>query len=268
MSSGTLLRSAGRRAPAPRIDPRMAQRRDDVRASAARRRRRRLLALVVVTVVVLAAVGVTRSPLLDVDHVRAVGATRSGPDAARAAASVEIGDPMTSIDLSGAERRIERLPWVADATVTRDWPGTVRIKVIERVAVATTDGPRPLLVDRTGRLLGSGAGRDDLASVGSIPDHLHPGDTLPADGLDRLAVITALPAALAGEVATITTGADGIELVLTDGVVVVVGDAGRLREKFDVVTARLARPDRDTIETLNVTVPAAAALTRRPSGGA
>ncbi len=49
---------------------------------------------------------------------------------------------------------------------------------------------------------------------------------------------------------------------------VVVGDASRLREKFDVVTARLAGADRDTIETLNVTVPAAAALTRRPDGGA
>ena len=261
MTAGTLPRSRAR------VDPRIQLRRDAVEADRSRRRRRRVGAFVVVTLLAVAGVGVTSSPVLDVDHVRTVGAASTGPDAVLAAARIERGTPMVSVDLGGAEARIERLPWVADASVTRDWPGTVRIAVIERVAVATTNGPQPLLVDLDGRLLGSAAGRDGLAAVGAAPVGAEPGDVLPAEARARVRVVAALPSTIAGRVTSVTSGDDGIALVLDDGLVVVVGDATQLRSKFDVVVTRLAQADRDTIATLNVSVPDRAALTRKPSGG-
>ncbi len=268
MSAGTLIRTSPRSGSAGRIDPRIQLRRDQVRADDVRRRRRRFGAFVLLTALVVAAVGVTRSPMLDVDHVRTVGATRTGPDAVRAAARIEIGDPMVSIDLAAAEERIERLPWVAAASVTRDWPGTVRIAVIERVRVATTDGPFPLLVDREGMILGSAVGTDGLPSIGPRPSGAVPGDRVPAAMRARVQTVEAMPASLAADVRSVTAGPDGIELVLSDGIVVIVGDAGRLRTKFEVVATRLAQADRGSIATLNVTVPEAAALTRTPTGGA
>ncbi|MBX3313622.1 MAG: FtsQ-type POTRA domain-containing protein [Actinobacteria bacterium] len=269
MTTGTLVRPSSPRAAASgRIDPRMQQRREQVRADDVRRRRRRFGAFALVSVLVAGAVGLTRSPLLDVDHVLTVGATRTGRDAVLAAARIDIGEPMVSIDLGAAETRIERLPWVADATVTRDWPGTVRIAVIERVRVATTDGPSPLLVDREGRILGSAVDTDGLPSIGPRPDGAAPGDLVPPAMRSRVRAVEAMPSALAAQVESVTSGAEGIELVLDDGIVVVVGDADRLRAKFEVVATRLAQDDRSTIATINVTVPDAAALTRVPDGGA
>ncbi|MCB0977088.1 MAG: FtsQ-type POTRA domain-containing protein [Acidimicrobiales bacterium] len=221
-----------------------------------------------VVLVVGAAVLLVRSPLLDVDHVRAVGATRTGREAVLSAAAIQSGTQMTSVDLGAAERRIERLPWVADATVTRDWPGTVRINVIERVPVAVTDGPSPLLVDRDGRLLGSARGDEHLASIGPRPVGSAPGDVLASVQRARVRVVAAMPASLASEVETVSMDREGLVLVLGDGIVVEVGNTSRLRAKFDVVAARLAQPDRDTIATINVTAVDAPALTRKPTDGA
>lgn len=269
MTAGMLTRSAADRSGrGPRVDPRIAERRREVTNARIRRRRRRFLALLVVTALAVVVVGLTRSPLLDVDHIRPVGATRTGPDVVLAAAGITVGEPMVSIDLAAAEARIERLPWIADATVTRDWPGTVRIAVIERVRIAVTDGPGALLVDRDGRLLGSAVDADGLPSIGPRPAGAAPGDLLPEDQQSRVTVVAALPASLASEVAAVTAGDDGIGLVLTDGIVVVIGDAGQLRAKFDVVTARLGRDDRSTLATIDVTVPSAPALTRHSTGGA
>lgn len=268
MTAGMLTRSAPSRAGGPRVDPRIARRRQEVVNAQIRRRRRRFVALLVVTALAVVAVGITRSPLLDVDHVRTVGATRTGPDVVIAAAGISVGDPMAAIDLAAAEARIERLPWVADATVTRDWPGTVRIAVIERVRIAVTDGPGSLLVDRDGRLLGTAADTAGLPSIGPRPAGSGPGGVLPEDQQARVTVVAALPASLAAQVAAVTDGDDGIALVLTDGIVVQIGDAVQLRAKFDVATARLARDDRAALATIDVTVPSAPALTRHPTGGA
>ena len=47
---------------------------------------------------------------------------------------------MIRVDTRRLEQRLDALPWVATATVARDWPSTVGISVRERVpaAVVTT----------------------------------------------------------------------------------------------------------------------------------
>ena len=118
------------------MDPRVRARRIEVARSHGRRRFRRLMALTMVTVLVLGALALSRSPLLDVDSVTVAGADRSGAAAVRTAAGIDRHQAMTSIDLDATRARIDRLPWVQRASVSRHWPGTVRLAVVERTPVA------------------------------------------------------------------------------------------------------------------------------------
>ena len=54
-----------------------------------------------------------------------------------------------TLDAGAAERRLERDPWIADATVTKDLPSTLVIDLHERIAVAVaeSDGVLRLVAD-------------------------------------------------------------------------------------------------------------------------
>lgn len=103
------------------------------------------------------ALGAAFSPLLDIDRVRVVGL---GPDAARAgevrgAAGADVGSPLLLADTGAIEDRVESLPWVADARVTRHFPGTLTVHVSPRVPVAwsaAADGA-VAVVDAHGRVV-------------------------------------------------------------------------------------------------------------------
>jgi cell division protein FtsQ len=61
------------------------------------------------------------------------------------------GEPILAIDPTEARRRVEALPWVRSASVERRLPDTIRVRIIERHAVAwwQKDG-KLVLIDRTG----------------------------------------------------------------------------------------------------------------------
>lgn len=250
------------------MDPRLRARRIEVARDLGRRRFRRILALAAITLLVLAAIGISRSPALDVDAVRVEGARSVPDDDVRRAAGIDRGRAMTSVDLGAAEARVEALPWVADATVERRWPGTIRIGVTERVAVAVAGaGADAVLVDRDARILGPATGADDLpVAADAAPGE--PGDRLPATRRPVVALLASLPAGLLAEVQRGTVSRDGLGLVLDDGIRVRLGDATRLRAKSESVLVLLDQADRATIATIDVSVPGPAALTRAPSEGA
>src|SRR5690606_1806233 len=104
---------------------------------------------------VTAAWGVTQTPLLDVDHIDVVGAGQSGVAAVQAASGIDRGDPLLTSGVGGAAERIAELPWVQTVDVSRKWPNTIEVRVVERVpaaAVPVKDGGWVLL-DVTGRQL-------------------------------------------------------------------------------------------------------------------
>jgi len=76
------------------------------------------------------------STVLAVSGVQVDGAHVLSPAEVRRAAAVPTGVPLATVDLGAVTRRVERLPAVRSADVSRAWPDRVRVDVTERTAVA------------------------------------------------------------------------------------------------------------------------------------
>jgi cell division protein FtsQ len=136
------------------VHPRVRERWVEARRAEGRRRLRILVMAAVVVFVAVAIWAVVASPFLDVDHVDVRGAHRLTSSEIVAASGISKGDAMVWLDAGAAERRVAALPWIASVHVAREWPGTVKISVVEREPVAWVDaGAGPVLVDGTGRVL-------------------------------------------------------------------------------------------------------------------
>ena len=87
--------------------------------------------------------------------VRVVGEQKVSAQQVTSAAALGIGTPLASVDTSGAAARVEKLPQIASARVSLDWPHTVVITVVERVAAALIpDGSAYDVVDVSGVVFG------------------------------------------------------------------------------------------------------------------
>ena len=176
-----------------------------------------LLALVVLTVGAFAA---TRSVLLDVDEVLVDG-VGDRPDRLLVVevSGIRTGDPMVDVSSEAAAHRVATLPWVAEAKVVRDWPGTVRIWFVERQAVVNA-------VDPTGRW----ALLDGSATVLETP--AIPEADLPTIRVDRLGAegtrvtgigplleaASAVPADLRAWIVALVPAGSGVRAELVGGV--------------------------------------------------
>lgn len=64
-------------------------------------------------------------------------------------------DPLTDtgffhVDLSAIQKALSQIPWVETAIVTRKWPATLQVSVVERVAIAVWNGE--YLISKQGEL--------------------------------------------------------------------------------------------------------------------
>ena len=245
------------------IDPRLRARRAHVTRT--RVRRRRWVALSIVLLVLLAAGAwflVYRSPAFDVDRVNVRGNDRAPTDQLRRAAAVPRGAPLASVDLPAVRRRVEAQPWVAQASVDRRWPGTIQVRVIERTPVAVVGAGRAaMLVDRTGRVLGPASAKAALPAVAGPTDKA--GTRLPPSSQRLTGVLGDLPPELRRQVVEARSNPTGLTFTLTDGVKVRWGDRAATGDKARSLLLLLAKADRRTIATVDVSVPSAAALTRK-----
>jgi cell division protein FtsQ len=251
--------------PPVEVDPRLRARRIAVRRDEGRQRLKRLLALVAVAVVALGAVIVLRSPVLDIDEVVVTGTERLDPDAIRDTAGIELGRPILLADLGEATRAVESLPWVAEVEVTRHLPGTVRVAVREREAVAVVaGGGRAVLVDGDGRVLDdASAAAGPLVSVvvGEAPPAV--GSTVPVDLRSAIDLAARLQANPLGAVTAVHTAPD-LRLELAAGGMVELGDDRELDAKVEAFRTVYARVDRSCLERIDLTVPTHPVLTRQP----
>ena len=170
------------------------------------------------------------SSWLAVDRVQVVGAVRVSAAEVERAVAVRGGTPLARVDTGAAERRVTALPPVLAVEVSRSWPGTLRVEVTERTAVAAVvgaagvtaaDGVR--LIDAAGVLFGA----ERALPAGLVALRVEaPG---PRDAATRAAlqVHADLPVALRERVRAITARSpSAVELVLDDGKQVVWGAPG------------------------------------------
>jgi cell division protein FtsQ len=169
--------------------------------------------------------------------------------------------------VDAAAVRVERLPWVADATVRRRWPNTIVIDVRERAPVASVpaDGGGWALVDRTGRVLAPVAEVPaDRPVLEGVPPVGEPGTDVAAPLRAPLAVARALTPAMRLYVAAVARAEDGgLQLRLRSDGVVRLGDGEALTAKVVAAETVLAHVgDPSVVASLDVRVPESPVLTR------
>jgi cell division protein FtsQ len=200
----------------------------------------------------------SRSALLDVDHIEVTGGSVVTPQEAAAGAGLRHGEPMLSVDTAAAARHLRRLPWVDTAVVERAFPNTVRIRLSERVAVATAARPAGgwVVLDRSGRVLGE---RPDRPA--DLPEVVGAGDT-PAPGADldtarpAIDVVAALPDALRRQVTSATLDGESVTLH-TGSREIRIGPPTQIAAKVAALSVLLERVGSRSVAVLDVRVPQA-----------
>jgi len=186
------------------IDPKIRQRRIEIKRRQGRRRLLVLIAAMSVVILSAGAYGLTRSPLMDLDHLVVTAGPHTPAAAVTAAAGVPRHRLLVDIDTAAVARRLQALPWVRSADVRKKWPATLMISIVERTpaaAAAAASGGWALL-DISGRVLASvPAPPPDLPAVVDVPGVGAPGSEVGAATRSVLAVAAALPPALVPKVA-------------------------------------------------------------------
>lgn len=96
----------------------------------------------------------TREAGFVLSNLQIEGTVRTKENEILATLDVDDGLPLLGIDLLGIQERIEALPWVKSATVTRVLPGDLKISIVERhpYALWQRDG-KVRLIDEGGEII-------------------------------------------------------------------------------------------------------------------
>jgi len=173
------------------------------------------------------------SPVLGLRTVQVEGLSFLDEAQVRDVAGVFDGTPLTRIDVDDVARRIGAMPAVASVDVSRDWPSTLRITVVERVPIGG------IKRDNVFHLF------DGKSVIFRTAESLPEGVVLVECQMDNLikgsvTVIQALTPQLRGELVRLTIdGPAGITLVLKKDRMVTWGDETRSELKAKVATALL-----------------------------
>lgn len=249
------------------IDPRIRERRVEVARAAGRRRLRVVLAALAALGATGLVAAATRSPLLDIDHVLVDGAGRTGRAAVVRAAAVDAQPLMVEFDTAAAARRIEALPWVHSAEVTKEWPNRVAVRVVERVAVAALPAARGwALVDVDGRILAVEPAPGSAVALAAPPARRRVGRVVPAHLRASLQVAAALAEpgheALRQAVDAVAATEDQVGLQLRGGGAVHLGPPTAVADKLTAAGTVLASVPPESVAVLDVRVPSAPVLRR------
>jgi cell division protein FtsQ len=175
------------------------------------------------------------SPLVAVEHVSVLGA--HGPQAhAVEAALQEAAMHMSTLNVNVAalQAAVAPLRVVRAVRVSTSFPHTLRVRVIEQLPVAAVViGGVRTAVAADGTVLGPALLSSSLPtlsiSAGDRPDATR---VQGADALAALSVLGAAPATLAGWVAHVYEGREGLTVAMRNGLLIYFGDASRPHAKW------------------------------------
>jgi cell division protein FtsQ len=192
-----------------------------------------LLALQILAVAVVAVVGawtawqrVFASDRLRVGKLEVRGSHFLSEGEVRELVGAAVGERILALDIEALKARLRASPWVADATVTRTLPDTLRVEIRERVPLALAELDRLYLMDENGGLIdiyGPRTGAFDLPIVRGL---LGVAEESRRDRARRAGALLADLGDLAGEVSEVYVESSGdLRVVLRGpGEVLLFGD--------------------------------------------
>ncbi len=245
------------------MDERVAQRRKGVFEDRARKRLRWILVVLGLVLVIVGGFWLLRSPVLSISSVEITGADVTDPAAAVQALGMGIGRPTIDVNAGAIEGRIEADPWVAEASVSVVWPGTLVVDVIERRPLAVAmGGDGWVLMSVDGAVLEEAppptpADPAVAIDVGAIGPGTTSADSLLLGGL---AFVEALPADL--RAGTVVTAEEGGLMATVAGHEVRLGRPAEMEAKAASLVSLLAAGLEEGAE-VNLLAPSRPAVSRR-----
>ncbi len=246
------------------VDPRMQARRHSVARSEGLRRLWIVAGLTAVASLAIGAIAVANSSWLDVETVSVEGHERANRSQIITASGIELGEPLVEVDLDGAARAVEAVPWVAEAVIDRSWSGEVTITVTERVGViALPTGARYAVVDRTGQQLELLAERpEQFLPVVGVEESGVPGQPVSNEAMAVVTLAVALSPELVAASTEIIVEDGRLMLGLVVGGRVNLGDVRSLPDKLVAIETILQRVDLGCLDVIDVRVPSAPTVRR------
>jgi cell division protein FtsQ len=182
------------------------------------------------------------SPLFAVRSITVEGTSRLTAAQVIGATGVRAGQSLLRIDPTHVEQRVESLPAVDTAEVTRDWPHTVVVRVVERRPTAAVRSPSGvLLLDATGVAFAHATAPPPGLVTVTVKAPV-PGPGLPA-ARSAARVLAALPAGLRSRIIGVRAmTADTVTLLLADGRQVIWGSDQDGSAKLAALLPLLHRP--------------------------
>ncbi len=248
------------------MDPRIQSRRIDVMRAKGRRRLRLLLLIIAVLSLGIGGYFLSKSSLFDVDEIVIEGVSTELEGEVRKAADINKGKPLLEVNSSSSSKRIEAIPWVREARISRSWGGTITIRVSTREPVAaflTEEGW--VVVDIEGRVLDKEDELPyDLLPIEEEVGSLSIGEWAPEQVIPLIQVAGTISTELTGDVSSIK-GGNQIELLLFGGGKILFGDSSDIEEKALAAATILSQVDQSSVLHIDVRAPLTPVLCRDPS---
>ncbi len=209
------------------------------RIAETRRRRQIRVAIVLAAVITVSAgtIAIYRSPVFGIEEVEVIGAERLPVDTVRNLAAIPDNATLLRYRARAIEERLLAYAWIAEAQVTRDFPHTLRIRIVERKPIALVDtGETFWAVDKTGMVLGEQS-LDETSTLPVVRDI--PGLDLKAGRastsevlINALGVLSGISDELRSKLRAVTAPSiDETTLLTTENVEILIGEANELETK-------------------------------------
>jgi cell division septal protein FtsQ len=213
-------------------------------------RKRRLFTLIVLLLIASLAYLLGWSNVLTIKEISYTGApTKSSKATIQNLTSLEIGERLARVEMRKIAGRIQTLPWVDSADLSRNWiSGKIVVAVTPRVPIATFNGQ---LMDAKGKRFELPGGYDlKLPSVFAKDAK---------SGLAAIELFTKLPTEFSTRTSAFTAASpENINFIITEGkrsLKVLWGADNEIDLKLKVYKALVALPENSKIRKIDLTEP-------------
>ena len=190
------------------------------------------------------------SNVLTVKEISYTGSpTKSSETTIKNLVSLEVGERLARIEMRKIAGRIQTLPWVDNADLSRNWiSGKVVVAVTPRLPIATFNGQ---LMDANGKRFELPGGYDSKLPSVFAKD--------PKSGLAAIKLFTKLPTEFSTRTSAFTaTSPENINFRITEGkrsINVIWGADNEIDLKLKVYKALIALPENSKIGKIDLTEP-------------